>query len=144
MSEQCAKEWEQRLDNLHLEARGMLRTIVVLHEDLPGMIRLALGGDPEAVVCLNALRDTQEKVRSAPRWQRILCALCPRSLRPREYAFCLSLPYGMDDPTNGLAFGICTKCGPDREQAEAAAFRALRIVWPESRKVDISPTVGHA
>lgn len=124
---------------LHEEAGGMLDVRIIRHADVPSLLARALAGDLEASQALSMAERVIGGIQRAPRRRPMLCGACPGPLRNSRYAVVLALP-ARDDPTNGISFAICHKCGTSQSALERAAQTALQRIWPKLRKI----TVTHA
>ena len=127
------------VEQLHEEAGGVLDVRIIRHTDVTSLLARVLAGDLEAFQVLSMAEKVVEGIRRAPRRRPMLCAACPGPLRNSRYAIALVLP-ARDDPTNGLSFAICDKCGTSQSALERAAQTALQRIWPKLRKI----TVTHA
>ncbi len=126
------------------EAGGLLDLQVVQRTDLPALILNALAGSSEAAQTLRLVNDTVANIQAAPRRKPMLCGCCPRTLRGGRYAVIIARA-ACDDPTQGLAMAICTKCGPDFGAIQAKATVALARIWPNVRPVAVThPDGGRA
>lgn len=125
---------ERGIRLVHEEAGGVLSVTVLMPEDLPEMLAHAILGNPEAAQIAALTRRFMTRIRPAPH-RSMLCATCPRPLRPGKFAIGFANAY-RDDPAQALAFGLCRHCAPDHKAALAAAHRALRGFWPDARLID--------
>lgn len=126
------------------EGAGVVRYIVCMPEDYLKLVRSGVDGDHDAQLVVRAWKIFRRSLTSQPRGSRVHCPLCPRSLKQRSCAFGLAVPYGVEDPENGMMFGLCEQCAPDRVTAEASAQRAMENIYPGMRPLGVPATAGHA
>lgn len=131
--------------NITAESGGLLDLLIVRPVDLPFVIAEATAGTPDAVMLLIALDAAVARITAASRRSPMLCTSCPRPLlRKTHYSFCIVLP-SREDPTNGLALVVCSKCAVTVEEIKAKGVVGLRRIWPGLHQVDIThPTGGRA
>jgi hypothetical protein len=124
------------------EAAGALSIRIVFQEDLRQLIADVVIGKPEAVRLLPLVRQAMRQIRKAPRRAPALCGCCPRPIRTR-FTLAVVLPE-RDDPTRGIAIGLCKKCtdGRDLMQTHEKAAQALRTIWPNGRLATITHRTG--
>ena len=133
----------QRADAISHEGQGYVRFTVCIPSDFLGIADRAKT-DRDASLIFEAWTKFRRTLTDLPRGERRVCSLCTRSLKPRQFSFGLLIPYGIDSPTEGMLFGMCEKCAPDRAEAEAGAIRAVARVFPNTRPLGILPSAGHA
>lgn len=129
------------IQRFHAEAGGLLELQVIQRADLPALILEALAGSAEAAQILRLTNQALHNIQAAPRKKPALCGCCPRALRHGQYAVIIARP-ACDDPSQGLALAICTKCGPDHDAIQVAARVALARIWPNLRPVTITHPIG--
>lgn len=123
------------------ESGGALSVHVVFLEDIRDLITDALIGDPDAAQLLPLVRQGIRSIRSASRKKPALCGCCPRPIRS-QFALAIVLPE-RDDPTQGIAIGLCPKCTEnDVCRAHQKAAEALRAIWPDGRLVQVTHRDG--
>ncbi len=137
-------EFFERTDRISGEGDGLVRFTVCLPEDHRGIADQAAVGHFDSQLIVDSWKAFTRTLTSQPRGSRVQCPLCPRSLQPRRFAFGLAVAYGVEAPENGMMFGLCEKCAPDRDAAEAAGHRAMCNAFPGMRSLIISPTAGRA
>lgn len=123
------------------EAGGLLELQVIQRTDLPALILDALAGSSEAAQTLRLVNDTVANIQAAPRRRRMLCGACPRGLHGGRFSVIIARP-ACDDPAQGLAMAICTKCGPDFDAIQVKAAVALARIWPNVRPVTVTHPEG--
>ncbi len=126
---------------VHVEAGGLLELQVVQRADMSALILDALAGSDEAAQLLRLTQDTLAKIKAAPRREPMLCGACPRALQGGRFAIIIAKP-SCDDPTQGIAMAICTRCGPNLPGIQAAARTALQRIWPDLRPVVVTHPKG--
>lgn len=128
------QEGVQRVND---EAGGVLSLQVIQRGDMPALISDALSGSGEAMELLRLVRETMDGIQAAPRRKSMLYGACPKPLRNGRFSLILAKP-ACDDPTQGIAMAICSRCGPNRGAIEAAALVALRRIWPDARPIAVT------
>ena len=123
---------------------GYVRYCVSMPEDYFDKVQQGHEGDYDAKLIVQAWDTFRRSIAAQPRGTRIRCCLCPRSVKPRQFAFGLAVPYGVEEPEGGMMFGLCEKCAPDRTAAEASAQRAMEQVYPGMRPLGVPAQAGHA
>ena len=123
---------------------GIVRYCLSMPEDYLPTVQRAHEGNYDSRLIVQAWDNFRRALTAQPRGTRLRCPLCPQSLRPRRFAFGLAVPYGVEEPENGMMFGLCEKCAPDRETAEASAQKAMEQVYPELRPLGVPAAAGHA
>ena len=137
-------EIDGRAADLQRAGAGYVRYCVSMPEDYLGKVQQGLDGDYDAQLIARAWDQFRKSITTQPRGTRMRCCLCVRSLKPRQFAFGLAVPYGIESPENGMMFGLCEKCAPDRETAEDAAQRAMEQVYPDMRPLGVPMPAGRA
>jgi len=132
---------QEGIERVSDEASGLLTLQVIQRADMPALVLDALAGSNEAVQLLRLTRDTLANIQAAPRRKPMLCGTCPRALRDGQFSVIIARP-ACDDPTQGLALAICTKCGPDYATVTAKATIALSRIWPDVRPVEVTHPEG--
>jgi hypothetical protein len=132
------------MEALHREAAEAMTLWTVLFSDMPRLLIEAIRGSVEARVVVSAVENALRQIGTAPVDKPALCGCCSGSLNLGGLSFAVAAPYGVAAPDRVLAFGICEACGVDRESVEAAGVRALKDIWPDTRKLDVLPTGGRA
>ncbi len=129
------------IEQLHEDGGGVLDVRIIRHADVPSLLMRALAGDLEASQALSMAQRVIGGIQRAPRRRPMLCGACPGPLRNSRYAVALVLP-ARDNPTNGLSFAICDRCGTSRPAIERAAQTALQRIWPKLRRITVTHDGG--
>lgn len=127
-------EWANRIRSIHAKANGLLTLDVVRKCDVPGLVGAALAGDDQAARLLRAVTNCLGLIQDAPAHAPMQCGCCAKSLRQGRYAIVVAHPDTLD-PADVLGLAICARCGPTLGEVKAAAVRALRLLWPDSRPI---------
>jgi len=101
--------WAADVASIHSEAAGVMHLHVVRDRDLPAVMLGVLAGNRLALQLHPAATDTQNRIAEAPRHRSMLCASCPRSLRPKAFN-CVAVIPAIDDPSRMLCLAVCKRC----------------------------------
>lgn len=124
------------------EVRGAIKITTVRPEDFAAMLLDGACGDLRHVDLLRQVAEAVGRVKRAPPNELMLCAACPE---PLTGGFAVVIAHAARiTPKNGLAMGVCTRCGTDLESIEAAALKGLREIWPDLKPLPIHSQAGHA
>lgn len=123
------------------DASGMAELLIIRPSDALDILTDALAGDHQAGSIFRALSEAARSVEAAPRRKPMLCSCCPRPLRGSVFTFGLILP-SRDDPSTGLALGVCSHCAVERSDVRAKATEALRRLLPDLRPVTTTHPAG--
>lgn len=136
--------WADSVRAISKEAAGAIRMEIVQPADVPELMLAALGGNAEAASVMRWVSQTAagiEAGHSSPK--PMLCASCPRPLRPGRCALVIVIP-ARDDASLGMTLAVCRHCATTRDQVKRKATVGLRRIWPDLRSVDVHPTAGRA
>jgi hypothetical protein len=129
-------DWESGIRELHAEAGGVLRLLLVTAADALALIAASAAADSEALAYLRALesfrRCIEQAADNAP-----LCLTCDRRLGADTPLFALVLR-ARKDAGRCLAVGLCAACAArhqDQAGAAAAIVGAPRMLWPDLRPI---------
>jgi hypothetical protein len=125
---------------INKEAGGVLSLYVVYPEDAPALLAKALTGDVDAGRLLTLVPNITKRIPRAPRRAPGLCGHCSTPIRS-WFALAVVIPE-CNDPSQGLAVGLCRKCTADREDVYQKATEAMRGVWPTARPITVTHTAG--
>ena len=135
-------EWMSGVRAITEEAAGLLTVEIIRCDDMPGLIALALVGDPDASRAVHAVQRTLMVIRNAPRRSPTLCSCCPRPIRKGVgFALVLAVPE-RSDPSHFLGLAVCEKCASTTGEIREKATGALRKLWPDLRPVDVTHRHG--
>ena len=123
------------------EGGGLLTVQVIQQRDIPLLVLEMLGGSADAAQVLRLVNDAARHIQTAPRRKPALCGSCDRTLLGTRFSIILVRP-ACDDPSQGLALGICPVCGPDFDAIQAKATAALDRIWPGVRGVTVTHGSG--
>lgn len=136
--------WADSVRAISKEAAGVIRMEIVQPADLPELMLAALGGDAEAASVMKWVSRTAARIEVGHGTRKpMLCASCPRPLRPGRCALVIVIP-ARDDASAGLSLAVCRHCATTRDQVKRKATVGLRRIWPDLRAVDVHPTAGRA
>lgn len=127
---------------VHAEAAGAMKVVIVRYQDAATIFEAASAGDRFARNLLSLVNAAIRDVEAAPQSAPVLCVACPRALNQTRYCFAVVLP-DREDPTKGLAFGICRRCGPGLPAIKSQALAKVQKVYPGSRSIVTSDVAGH-
>jgi hypothetical protein len=125
------------VEELHVEAAGVLRFEAFKPSDVVGLWLKAAGGDARALQYLQLLDNywRQADARRAS-GDAILCCACDRKLTPSTCDLLGVVTAERDDARNAMVLGFCTTCyaGPaDNSRVEPAVLALYRDVrFPET------------
>ena len=128
--------WLDGMRAIQEEGQGIASFVVILPEEIPGIISAAAEGNPGAMDRAQAVLGTAKRFATAPRREPLLCVSCPRRLKRGCFAIVLVTPE-RPDRKNGMCFAICERCGETRGQVTARAHTVLKKIWPDSRQIEI-------
>ena len=128
--------WRDRLCTIHEKARWLVGFSVILPSDIVGILVSASEDNADALELEEAILDVTQRVGEAPRSEPVLCLCCPRQLRSDRFAIVAVLS-GREDWRRCMALAICRRCGGTRAQVSERAQDALRLVWPDARRIDL-------
>jgi hypothetical protein len=133
---------EKGLAKIQAAAGGVLEVCVISPRDAAMLMARAMDGDAAADRLLRALGSALRWIEAAPEVAPALCGACPAPLRRGDFfRVALALPY-LDNPRQGLAFGICRRCAATNAETHAQATRALQNIWTCSRPFDVTHPSG--
>jgi hypothetical protein len=128
--------WNEGFAHLVTESGGVLAVVIVRPPDIPALFDAARAGDREATRLISAVTSFIERVNAAAPVQ---CGSCDVDLADTPFSVVIALP-SRDDPTKGVALGVCVACAIEHDEILARAMMLLRQVFPGLRRVE---TQGH-
>lgn len=129
---------------IHDEGGGAVELVVVRQTDALDMLGDAMAGNARAAGLLRATNDALGRIAAAPRRFPMLCAACPRPLKPGRYAIVLAVP-ARSDPTTAIGLAVCQHCAIGIADIRAKAAIGLRRIWPDLRPITVThPRGGQA
>ena len=135
-------EWEQAVDSIHREASGAVEIVIVMMEEMPGLLGEALLGNPRCLQLFKLVVQMLNHVKAAPRRDPVLCACCPRPVRQgSRFNMAVAIP-ARDDPHQALALVVCERCAIEPDAVMAKATDGLRKIWPDLRTAAITHPEG--
>jgi hypothetical protein len=137
MSDAERTAWTEGLSRILTESGGALAVMIVRPPDAPALFEAAQAGDREAARMARAVAAFVERVNGA---EPTLCATCDADLADTPFSVAVVLP-SCDDPTKGVAVGVCAECASGRDAILGKAIEALRQVLPDIRHIEMQ---GHA
>jgi hypothetical protein len=121
------------------EAGGVLRSYLLGAPEGVKLLDAAEAGDGYAWMVLRAMNQTMLDIRTAPKSQRRQCFTCLGAMN--QTTMVGRLFPERDDPSGGIAFGLCNECSADRIAAQAKVNLVLKEIMPGCR---VLPTIGDA
>jgi hypothetical protein len=118
--------WCDGVRAIQNEVGGALIVSIVTAPQGVQLVAASMLGDPEALILLRAIIDAGSWIRRAPRNKPVLCACCPRAVRPitPRTASGVAAP-AIDRPGRALGFAFCDACGERPGELMAKANRGV-------------------
>jgi hypothetical protein len=114
--------WAAGIAHLVTESGGVLAVMIVRPPDLPALFEAAQAGDREATRLIGAVTTFVERVNGA---EPVPCATCDADLADTAFSTVIVLP-SCDEPTKGIALGVCIECASDPDEILRKAMGMLR------------------
>jgi len=110
-----------------MEADGAMRVVIVPLTELLLLQRDAARGDDDAQYGARAASEVIQVVNNVPAYLPIRYTCCPQKMivRGDSYRIGILMP-GVPDPTIGLAFIVCDRCGKGYGRIDLAVARTVR------------------
>ena len=137
-SQPAVPAWAAGMRLLREQSGGVVGLIVILPEEIPGILYAAAERNPGAIERAAVVRSTVQRFATAPRHEPLLCGSCPRPLKKGQFAIVSASPE-RPDREHAMIFGICQRCAGTHQQVVGKALDALRRFWPDARPIDLPP-----
>ena len=134
--------WAEDMRAVHAEAAGCMTLDIICPADVPSLVAYGAMGDQQAKRLTIAVEQALNGIARAPRRRPMLCASCPRPVRPGSEFWVVIASPARDDAAQCLTLAICAGCAMEREHARQKALVALRRVWPDARPIEVTHQVG--
>ena len=115
------------------EAAGLVNILVYQPRDIRALLGQYLKNRSVNLVVFQVL----QQIRQAPFSDPICCCCCDRRLQTGRFSI-VAVTAAQDDPSLGMAAGICCVCATDSATAERKAIIALRKLRPDENLVPVS------
>lgn len=116
--------------------------VVVRPPDFLGFVADAARGNRRAARVIAAVNDALIRLDAAPPQSALLCAACPRVLRPDVgCSFVVSVSEDERTPYR-FALAVCRRCATSRAEVRRKAIAGLRMEMPGLRVVEATHLCG--
>jgi hypothetical protein len=135
-------KWVDGVEAVTREAAGAVEIAVIMQSELLGLLNEARRGNPSAEKLLNLTAQTLARIEIAPRGAPMLCACCPRPVRPGgRFNIAVAIP-ARDDPRGALSLAVCGRCASTPQEVSDKALEGLRRIWPDLRTLAVTHPQG--
>lgn len=136
-------DFQQSVENVLVEAAGVMELTIVLPSDLLEISVKAYLGDKNSLHLLMALNNTLNRIGKAPRNKSILCISCSRHLLRCRFSFGVSIPH-CNTPMHALVQAVCYHCASDTSEIKDKLVAGLKNIWPDIKAIKITHPNGGA
>jgi hypothetical protein len=142
---QSNAELAEGIGNISTESGGVLDVYIVDNARGADLSIASLLGDDKAAAILQAVVQTMDLIRRAPRGKPILCVSCPKPITRISPSTVFGVAMAsISNPSASIGFCFCAGCGSDSNTLMTKATSAFSRLWPKSRAIQVTHDGGHA